>query len=338
MSQGQAHRKVLFWVQIVFGLGLGLAALYLALQGVNWQQVRVILSDVNLPLLALALVTALLTPVTKAIRWRFLFYLHHPSLNLTRLTGLLAIGQAINILLLGRWGDLARAYLTGEEAGISKSYVLGTVATEKLLDIIVLALLVIALIPFIALPSWLGTRVGYLVFGALIVSAAAATLLGGRRLWLRIASRVLQILPRSASERWQARFAAGLDGLAALGARKAAIAVWGWTFVVWLISALTNLLLLAAFHLPPSLLIAVFLLAVLQAGVAVPSTPGKIGVFQYLCVLSLSVFGVSVSAAFGYGVVLYLLVVGSICSWAGVGLWQRSVSLRRLAEASAGWQ
>ena len=175
-----------------------------------------------------------------------------------------------------------------------------------------------------------------MVLAALIVSVIVVALLGGRDLWLRIAENGLRILPKPAADRWRARLAAALDGLGALRNRRAAVAVWGWTLAVWLVSALTNLLLLAAFGLEPSPRVALFLLVVLQAGVAVPSAPGKIGVFQFLCVLALSVFDVPASVAFGYGVVLYLIVLGSICGWAVFGLWQRGLSLAQADPSSGG--
>jgi uncharacterized protein (TIRG00374 family) len=336
--QQDRRRRVFIWVQVLLGLVLGLAALYLAAREVSLRELSLVLRSVSLPLLGLALASAVLTPVIKAVRWRWLFYPQRPALSLARLTSLLALGQAINMLLLGRWGELVRAYFTGEEAGISKSYVFGTIAAEKLLEMVVLALLIVALIPFVALPSWLTSRVGYLVVAALIVSVIIAALIVGRNLWLGLADKALGLLPKPAAGRWRARLAAGLDGLGALRDRRAAVAIWGWTLASWAVAALTNLLLLAAFGLQPSWLVALFLLVVLQAGVAVPSAPGKIGIFQFLCVLALSVFDVSASVAFGYGVVLYLIVLGSICGWAVFGLWQRGLSLRRLARVSEDWQ
>jgi len=337
MGPAPSRRKLFFWVQVLLGLVLGLAALYFAAREVSLRELALVLRSVSLPWLALALISCLLTPVVKAIRWRWLFYPQHPALSLARLTGLLTLGQAINMLLLGRWGELVRAYFTGEEMGASKSFVLGTIAAEKLLDMVILAFLTVALIPFVVLPSWLADRVGYVILAALIVSGIVAALLGGRGLWLRIAEKGLRILPKPAASRWSARLAAALDGLGALRDRRAAVAIWGWTLAAWLVSALTNLLLLAAFGLEPSPLIALFLLVVLQAGVAVPSTPGKVGVFQFLCVLALSVFDVPASVAFGYSVILYLMVMGSICGWAVFGLWQRGLSLRALTRVPSDW-
>ncbi|MBK7202134.1 hypothetical protein [Candidatus Amarolinea dominans] len=46
------------------------------------------------------------------------------------------------------------------------------------------------------------------------------------------------------------------------------------------------------------------LLAVLQAGVSVPSSPGKVGIFQYLCQLTLAWFGIAAVQGFAVGVLL----------------------------------
>ncbi|PKO23490.1 MAG: hypothetical protein CVU38_03825 [Chloroflexi bacterium HGW-Chloroflexi-1] len=338
MNHGDGRRRLFFQAQIWLGLLLGLGALYLGAQAIDFQQLGRVLGNVRLPFVALTLITSLSTPVLKAVRWRWLFYPQRPPLSLARLASQVVIGQAINFMIPGRWGELARAYLAGDEAGISKAYVLGTLAAEKLLDLVVLALLVVAMLPFIALPDWLATRVGPVVISALVVTVGAAALLGGRGLWLKIADRALRLLPPATAARWQGRIVAGLDGLTALGSPRAAIAIWSWTAVFWLMAATTNWLLLLAFDLPPSPLIALFVLAVLQGGVAIPSTPGKIGVFHYLCILALSVFGVSASSGFGYGLVLHFLVVGGISLWAAAALWRWSWNLRQLAAASTNWR
>ena len=340
MTESAAGRKRrwLSLAQIWIGLALGLAALYLAARAIDFGRLGVALRQVRLPLVLLTLLNTLASPVLKAARWRWLFRPERPRVNLAGLASLIVIGQAVNFMIPGRWGELVRVYLTGEETQISKWFVLGTVAAEKLLDLVVLAVLVVALLPFVALPAGLAARVDVVILTALVVIACAAALLGGRSFWLRLAERLLRPLPASAAERWQGRVAAGLDGLAVLGDRRAALAVWGWTLIFWVVAAFTNLLLLVAFDLPASVTMALVVLAALQGGIAVPSTPGKIGVFQLLCMVSLAAFGVSDATGLAYGLVLHVLVVGGVTVWAALALWRRSWNLRRLAEASTSWQ
>jgi len=57
-----------------------------------------------------------------------------------------------------------------------------------------------------------------------------------------------------------------------------------------------------------SFVAACLVLVALTIGISVPSTPGRIGVFQYICVLALAVFGVPQAVAFAYGVLLHGIV------------------------------
>ncbi len=67
-----------------------------------------------------------------------------------------------------------------------------------------------------------------------------------------------------------------------------------------------------------------------------PTSPGRVGLFHYLCVITLQIFGVQRDIALSYGLVLHVLtylpmaVGGPICLWLENYDWQ-SLS-RRLKE------
>jgi len=331
--QGSSTARRLFGTRIHLWLGVlfGLITLFLAGRGLDLALVGQTLARVNPIYVLLALLVFLLTQVMKAVRWRWLLSPRPTGLTLAQLANLLIVGQTINLLFLTRLGDIARAYLTGEESGASKTYVLGTIAAEKVIDLVALAVVIMSLIPFITLPSWLVAREVPVIAITAALVLAMACLIAGRRIWIAWLNRLLARIPGSGPVRWQARLAAGLDGLSAVTNRKAALAIWWWTLVVWSLGALTNWLLFLAFNLPAHVLPAVFLLAVLQAGVAVPSVPGKIGVFHYLCVLALSVFAVPAAVALGYGIILHLIVVGSTSVWSAIAMWQYSWHVSQFA-------
>jgi uncharacterized protein (TIRG00374 family) len=318
-------------VQLWLGMLLGLVTLFLAGRGLDFALVGQTLARVNMTYVVLALLVFVLTQVVKAIRWRWLLSPRPTGLTLMQLANLLIVGQTINLLFLTRLGDIARAYLTGEESGTSKTYVLGTIAAEKVVDLVALAVVIVALIPFLTLPAWLAARQVPVMAVTVALALATACLIAGRNIWIAWLNRLLARMSRDSHTRWQARLTAGLDGLSAVANRRAALAIGWWTLVIWGMGALSNLMLFLAFNLPARVLPAVFLLAVLQAGVAVPSVPGKIGVFHYLCVLALSVFGVPAAVALGYGIVLHLIVIGSNSGWSAIAMWQHSWHLRKFA-------
>ncbi len=79
------------------------------------------------------------------------------------------------------------------------------------------------------------------------------------------------------------------------------------TVVIGFLSVSTAYLVFLALDMPPSWVQGLLLWVVLQAGAAVPSTPGKIGVFQVLCRWTLGLFGVSAALGLAYGILLYLV-------------------------------
>ena len=95
---------------------------------------------------------------------------------------------------------------------------------------------------------------------------------------------------------------------------------------IWLALAGVNYAVLRALNLEIDVpvLAAFVVMVVLQVGTSVPSTPGKIGIFQYLAVLALAPFGVAREPALTYGVLLHvvgfgpLVALGGLWSWTGL--------------------
>ena len=83
----------------------------------------------------------------------------------------------------------------------------------------------------------------------------------------------------------------------------------GWSLVVWGSAVLTNSLVLMAFHLSLPVAASVLVLVVLQPGIILPPVPARIGVFQYLCILALAVFGVQQAVGVSYGILLHAVVM-----------------------------
>ena len=81
-----------------------------------------------------------------------------------------------------------------------------------------------------------------------------------------------------------------------------------WTIVIWGTSIWTNSLVGLALGKSLSVLASLAVLVLLFAGVSVPSVPGRIGVFQYMCILALSLFGFSAEFGLSYGILLQAIV------------------------------
>jgi len=127
----------------------------------------------------------------------------------------------------------------------------------------------------------------------------------------------------------------GLASLVVVRRPRRLIGLIGWSLIVWLLSALTNHLAFLALELAMPVWAPLLLLVVLQVGVAVPSSPGRIGVFQYLTILTLALFSIEKEVALGYSVVLYLVVYAPIAVLGAWGFGHEKITWGRLVEAAA---
>jgi len=241
----------------------------------------------------------------------------------------------VNSFLPARLGDFARAYLMGEAEADSKVYVLGTVAVEKVADLLFLLFSLMVLLSQMALPEWLAGSARGMALVLAILVPCFVLLAWQRDFILRMVERTSRFVP-SAWREWlvrQTRY--GLASLDVVRRPRLLIGLFGWSLIVWILSALTNYLVFVALELALPVWASLLLLVVLQVGTAVPSSPGRIGVFQYLVILTLSIFAVDKNVALGYSVVLYLVIYVPIVLIGGYCLWREKITWQKLAEAAA---
>lgn len=333
--EGSARRRVrLARLYAWLGVLLSLACLAWLIGAVDWSGVGTALTQVDYRLVAAALALNLASVLPRAARWRLMFR-DHPAPSFQRAIAALLVGQAMNVLTPTRLGDLARATLagTGETA-----YTLGTLVVELTLDLLMLVVLVALLSLGLAqsaaaavLPGWWQGARYTLVVAAVAALAVMAGLVVGRRrlarLLERLAARQRHPVIRQALA-WIGQLLLGLDTLGRTAQLAPALA---WSALIWGLYGAVNYTLLRAVGERPAVLIAFFLLAVLQLGVAVPSSPGRLGVYHYLCIQALAVFGVGGPRALSYAVILHLISVvapvalGAALAWRlGVRMWNAS--------------
>ncbi len=206
---------------------------------------------------------------------------------------------------------------------------------EKVLDLSFLIFSVALLLTRMALPDWL-IKPSEATALILAVMIPIFLLVAWKNdLFLKLLDRFSFLIPARWRE-WVIRQAGyGLDSLALLRQPRLLIGPLSWSFAIWVLGFLTNLFVFWAMGLSLTMWPSIFLLVVLQAGVAVPSSPGRIGVFHYLTVLSLALFNIDKVAALGCGVVLHLVVYVPLTLLGAWFLWREKITWSKLAEAAA---
>ncbi len=319
MEETAVRKQPSRWL-LALTLLLAAGLLYLALRNVSWQETLSTLRQGNLSLLGLAALIMSLSCLMRGLRWRVLLSAEKPLPPLmvfwATMTGYLG-----NSYLPARAGEVVRSVLIGEKGGISKSFTLATALTERIVDAVILvvagglALTSIGLLP----PELLQPIRGMAVIG--VIGAAAvfvAPHLSG------LIQAIIARLPVSAKLRGKL---GGIAGSFLTGA--GALQHWGrlglfllFSAAIWSLDTLTGLTIAGAFglHLTPQQVFV--LLAALGLFSALPSTPGYVGVYQFVATLVLVPFGLTSSQAvayiIGYQGVNYLI----ISVWGLIGLWQ----------------
>lgn len=328
------------YVWELLGTGLTLLCLWLALRGTHLSEVLAVLTRADSRLILLALVFDALIYAATAARWRLLFHPHHAPPLRQLLAGLL-LAQLANTLLPAKLGPLVRAAYVGEVGRISKIFVFATVLGEKVWEGLTLLLAFALVAPFVPLPEWLSEAAllaGGMVFALFVVIWLVA---GQKQRVGRLLDRITRRLSWSVEPAVRQSSQALLDSMDIWRLSGVKLRIAGWSFVIWGITAGLNYIVMWALAIQAPAVAALLLLVVLQAGARVPSSPGNVGVFHYLTIVSLGLFGVTQSIALGYALILHALIfllpaaVGALVLLRVPGAGRRSLSERSISQVGS---
>jgi hypothetical protein len=296
-----------FWSGVVISLVLIIVIFY----QVNFAEVMAALKGANYIFLLPAIMALVFTLLIRAFRWQ---YLLKPikTTGIYNLFSATAIGFMANMLLPARLGEFVRAYLIGQREDISKSASLATVVVERLWDIFILLFFLGSVL--LATPLAQGDPLlekglkwggGVSLIILLVMFLSLVFLKKKTEVSLGMVQTLMN--PFSANFSLKARnfISSFVEGLGTIRGNRDLIFIALWSFVLWIIAALSLHLILFAFniHLP---LLAPFFLIVLQAfGVALPSSPGFIGTYHAATIAGLTLLGVPRVQALSVAIVMH---------------------------------
>lgn len=275
------------------------AAIWEALQTANYGYL--FLTAVNIPLFLLL----------RAVRWRFLLRHEAPLPTVFHIQN---IGYLATNLLPLRLGDVVRAVLIGNVPPITLARGLSTMVVERVLDM----LFVVTLLPFTlaevaTLPSWMQSAArasGFAAVAAIVLLVVAAN---QRPFVHRLATAILQAIPRLDAATWLRRLDDLLTGLSSITRLGEGGVLVGLSILLWLPILGAYYLALTAVHIQPTWSMAAFVFCASAFSVALPSSPGQIGVFHAGVIAALQLLGqpeaASASFAFLYHAMNLLLMV-----------------------------
>ncbi len=267
-------------------------------------------------------VVILLTPlsvVLRSYRWRALM----PQGSLIPLRNYIRaylIGVLANAILVGKLGDIVKARVLCR-GNVRMGHSLGSAILDRLIEgALLLIIVAFALATTPGLPPWtmrLAVTSGVLTLLALAVVYASVC---QRFRVTALIDRVLSHAPGFVRRTFDGQAARLLDGLSGITQHRRVAVAFGWNCLVWTVEVLAVVAFLKAFAIHvPLLLAALIVLLALNFGTLLPVAPGNIGLYQLLCVVALSIWGVRREVAVSFGVVMQAVlflpvyVAGAIC-------------------------
>ena len=291
------------------GIIISALFLFLAFRKVDFAEFGAALESANYFYIIPIFLLSLLSVAVRSFRWR---YLLRPvkEIGARSLFSATFIGLMANNVLPARLGEFVRAYVIGEREKISKSTSFATIVLERIFDgITILLFLVIVLIFYaVSFPGWL-SKASYFALIFYIAAILFLVLLKVNTRWaVGIAEFVLRPLPKRIGDLGIRVLHAFIEGLAVLHSTRNVLIAALLSVLVWLPHVLINHLLLVSFDIHLSIFASFLLLVALAIGVMVPSAPGFVGTVQYICVLTLALFGVPREQALSYSIVYHASV------------------------------
>jgi glycosyltransferase 2 family protein len=266
--------------------------------------------------------------VVRAERWERILRLTGVEASRRDVYGLTTVGYMGNNVLPARAGEILRVVLLAPRTGAGKRVLLGTVVSERLLDALALAAILVVVVYGVLRNATLPSHRPFLVAGVALAGLAVAVV-------------ALQVLRRHRA------FARVRDVLRPLaGAPRALVSRTGLallavSFVIWALEATVYLSVAHAAGLGISGMSALYLVALTNLFAMLPAAPGYVGTFDAAVVFGVKAVGGTGSAAVSYLLLLRFVlflpitIVGLIVLVTRYGGWSRLRSAVRLEASRA---
>jgi hypothetical protein len=281
-----------------------------------------------------AIIFYLLGMVMRALSWMTLLQ-NKASYGRVFLT--LNEGYLLNNIFPFRLGELGRAVLLSQATGLSAFFVLSTIIIERAYDVAVAAGLLLATLPFV-----LGLDAGQTI--ASLVMVLVSLVLVSLFLLARYRQRLILKLEAYGAtrplfrDRILRRVKSLLEGLGALSRLDQFLLSVFYILIAWLFGSVQLYFLALSLGIDVQLWWIGFVVGVISLGIALPSAPAGLGIYEVAMVGAFALLGVPTSQALALALVAHFIHI-TITGFIGIyaifrdgeniaGLYQRLINFR----------
>jgi uncharacterized protein (TIRG00374 family) len=268
---------------VIVGFVVGCVFLYVISRNLATDKIITAFQNaIWLPWLPLAVLTYIVGMLLRGLRLQLLVK-NEAVISTGTASNIVAVGFAVNNILPARLGEFVRAGMLSERTGMPYLLSLTITFLERLLDgLVILLLLVTASLIVPATPemrNW--TALAALLFIIALLSVAIITLTPQTA--VALASAITSRLSWKVHTKVVALVTQINRGFGCLRDAQSAILILVSSFFIWLVESIFFMLVMPCFGLPPGFIRAIITMAVTNLGILIPSTPGHVGTYHYVC-------------------------------------------------------
>lgn len=310
-SRPSRMKSVLRWLP---GVLISAIAIYAVIRFSKMQDFRAALKTVSIWYIVIISALSLLSLLVRAIAWRTIL---GNQISLINSFFGISEGYFLNNLFPLRAGEIGRALSVGRSSGLGTLHVLSTILIERAFDIVFAAGIALITLPFVVGSDWI-KPIAFTAFIVVIIGLVFLFFIANNRQKFQgwIVNRNFK--SKFLVERVLPQVYKLIDGMSALVKPSQFLLSFFWigmTWVVWMFFYYSTVAQLAK---GAPLWWGAFVSSLLALGVAIPSAPAAVGVYEAAIVGSLALLGISSSSALAFAIVMHL---NQIIITAIFGLW-----------------
>jgi uncharacterized protein (TIRG00374 family) len=289
-------------IGLVISLAISGIAIFWLIQRVNLREVEQAMKQINYFCWFSAALIYLLGFLPRGLRWQLMLSTIK-KVSLADSTQIVALGYAANNVLPFRLGEVVRAYIMGNKNNISKITCLASIATERVIDGIVLVSLLGLSMIFLSVTIQSAEALKHILFtcGAIFLSAVFIMVLV-----LIFSEKALQIGKSFFGHIGVEILEKLIHSLSFLRTKKILFNIVLLSIIVWLIEGAMFVLILWEMGLRNPVTGGYFCMGIVNMGILLPSAPGYVGVYQAASVFAFLALGYSESAGLAYGLLVHI--------------------------------
>lgn len=283
------------------GLVISLIAIFVVLKVINWNELLKALASFSPVFIGLTVLATIFFLLLRGMAVKTLL-----EDKVTFKQAFLAVnaGYLLNNIFPLRAGELGRAALLGQTSGLGMMHVLSTIVIERAFDLAIAAGLLLSTLPLALEMDW--ARPVTMLILVIVVAMLAAMFLAARyrdlvHRWVHQLGARVKLVDRFVLPQLDSL----LRGLAVLVQPKRFLLVLFWIGASWLVAVAEYYVLLLSLAPDAPLWWGAFVDSVLALGIAVPSAPGALGVFEAALVGALTILGFTPESGLAYAVIIH---------------------------------